>query len=57
MSSTTLAELLLVTRHQIEALFADQNLADRISADRGLDCILHIGYVDAVAIGLGASRP
>ncbi len=48
------AEAVLITRHQIEALFANQDLADRIAADRGLHRVLNVGRVDAVAVGLGA---
>ena len=45
------AERLLIAQCQVVTLFADQHLADGLAADRGLDRILNIGDVDAVAIG------
>ena len=47
-----LAELLLVARHQVEALLADENLADGIAAHCRLDGVLNVGGVDAEAVGL-----
>ncbi len=49
-----LAERLLVADGQVVALFADQDLADGLAADRGFDGILHVADVDAEAIGGGA---
>ncbi len=48
------AELRLVADGQVEALFADQDLADGFAADGGFDRVLDIGDVDAEAIGGGA---
>src|SRR5271165_522355 len=47
-------ELLLVARHQIEALLADENLTDWVSAHRRLDCVLNIRSVDTKAISFFA---
>src|SRR5579883_675219 len=40
-----------VSGYQVKALFALQDLADGIAADRGLDCILNVGDVDLVSRG------
>ena len=48
------AELRLVAHRQVEALLADQNLADGFSADRGFDGVLNVADVDAEAVGGGA---
>ena len=41
-----------VAHHQIVTLLALQDLAHRLAADRGLDGVLHVGNVQAVARGL-----
>ena len=42
----------LVAHHQVVALLALQHLADGLAAHGGLDGVLHVGHVDAVARGL-----
>ncbi len=54
MSSTDRAVLRLVADGQVEALLADQNLADGFSADCGFDRVLNIADIDAEAVGGGA---
>ena len=49
-----IAVLRQVTHHQIVTLLALQDLAHGISAHRGLNRVLHVGYVDSVA---GGFRP
>src|ERR1017187_7306192 len=49
-----LPELLLVPRHEVEALLTDQNLADRIATDRGLNCVLNVGSIDTETVRLFA---
>ena len=41
----------LVAEHQIVALFALQNLAERVAADSGLNGVLNVGDVDLIAGG------
>ncbi len=54
MSSTVRRYWVLIAHRQVVALFADQNLADGLAADRGFDRILHIADIDSEAIGGGA---
>ena len=44
----------MVADGQVVALLADQDLADRLSADCGLDRILHVADVDSEPVGGGA---
>ena len=48
------AEWRLIADGQIVALFADQDLADGLAADRSFDRILDVADVDAEAVGGGA---
>ena len=48
------AELRLVAHGHVEALLADQNLADGFAADGGFDGVLNVADVDAEAVGGGA---
>ena len=41
-----------IADHQVVALLALQHLADRVAAHRGLNGVLHVGYVDLVTRGL-----
>ena len=44
----------LIAHRHVEALFADQNLADGLATDRSFDGVLNVGDIDAEAIGGGA---
>ena len=48
-ASTRVAILLLIAQHQIVLRLSDQHLLSGAAADRGLDCILHVGDIDAIA--------
>ena len=51
MSSTVLAIMRLIANSQVVALFADEDLADGLAADRGFDRVLNVADVDAEAVG------